>query len=45
MFPFPPFLFPPFLRPLELGLGFTLGWILRSRSEADSASERQEARP
>ncbi len=44
MFLFPPFLFPPFLRPLQLGLGFALGWMLRSRTNADSASEPQEAR-
>jgi hypothetical protein len=44
MFLLPPFLLPPFLRPLQLGLGFALGWMLRGRTEPDSLTEPQEAR-
>jgi hypothetical protein len=30
---FPPPVPIPFVRPLQLGLGFVLGWILRGRSD------------
>jgi hypothetical protein len=44
MFLIPPPLLPPFVRPLQLGVGFALGWILRSSSECGSASKEQESK-